>query len=444
MKQTGLRMIGCVLLSIAITAGCGTDKAPTEGGETAKAATPEDTAAKRDAIMNGTELTLYHPTMTTAEFVTIYGKSIVQKYPNVKIKVLNTKDGKLEELITTGTNIDIIGGYTESFLTTMQNMRVTSDLTGYIKKYDYDLNLWDPSVRQFIEGYNGGKITAIPHTIQTMAMYYNKDLFSKFGVPFPTDRMTWDDVQEINRKLTRQDGGVMYWGYDTRNAPTIFSLNQLSLPLNDPKTNQAAFDTEPLKNYMRKLLDVVTSHGLGVFTGPGNQQDLFAKDMRLAMLSTLNTNFRSFSNPSLNWDIVKFPTLKELPGVGPQPQVPLYFVPNTSKHQEAAFLALAEITSPEGQRDLAKNGRVSILRDPAVQKEFGSLLPELAGKNVQGLIPDKYASSSPYSEYKSAAATEMGNAYTAVATGAKDLNTAVREAMEAANRTIRDMEATKK
>lgn len=428
-----------VLLLVACKSGT-----PTSEVEVEQPISVEERMAMQAELMNKTKLTLFHPSMTTEEFITIYGKSIVEKYPAIEIEVLNSKDGKIDELILTGTNIDIIGGMGESFINVLKELDATTDLSPWIKKHQYDLSTWDPVVTEFMQRYNGGIMTSIPHTTQTLAMYYNVDLFSKFGVPAPTKRWTWDDVKELNRRLTREDGGILYWGYDTRNAPNFFTLNQFSLPLIDADHDRVMFQNDDISKYMGNLVDIVKSHGMDVFAGPGNQLDLFVKEQRLAMVSTMNTNFRTFDNPSLNWDIAPFPEWTELPGVGPQPQVPTYFIPGTSKNIEAAFLALVEITSYEGQLELAKNGRVSILRDPKMKQVFGEKISLLEGKNRADLVPDKYAALTPYNEYKGMAGTELGAAYTAVVNGLKDINTAIREAAESVSLKIEEAKAMNK
>lgn len=45
-----------------------------------------------------------------------------------------------------------------------------------------------------------------PVVNNTMSLYYNKDLFDKFGVSYPKDGMTWDEVLELNRQLDKNGG----------------------------------------------------------------------------------------------------------------------------------------------------------------------------------------------------------------------------------------------
>jgi len=48
-----------------------------------------------------------------------------------------------------------------------------------------------------------------------MQLYYNKDLFDKAGVGYPTDAWTWDDFLAAAKKLTVRDGDkASQWGVD--------------------------------------------------------------------------------------------------------------------------------------------------------------------------------------------------------------------------------------
>lgn len=450
MEKSKFKIMAVFLFVLILVAACSTGNSSPKGNEdtppgseTPNAETPktEPPAAQEPVIDKPTQLTVYHAWgMTTEQFMDLWGKYIVKKYPNVSFQVLNQTDGNLDNLILTGTNVDLVIN-SDSNMQYIKDLGLNSDISDLIKKHNYDLGSWDPSVAKFIQEFNDGEIPGLPYSLQTMAMYYNKDLFDKFGVPFPSDNLTWDDVQELNRTLTRNDGDMMYWGYDTRNSPNLFALNQLSLPIIDPTTEKAVFDTDPWRNYMGKMVDVVQIHGVEPF--PGNKLDLFVKEQQLAMVSTMSSNFEMLDqNPDLNWDVTKYPTLKELPDVGPQAQITLFYIPVNSKYKEEAFLSVAELTTFEVQRELSKEAQMSILQDPEMRSVFGTNLAGLRGKNTAAFIPTQFAANIPYSKYTNIANTELNNAYLALIAGAKDLNTAFRDAIEAANKKIDELKQT--
>ena len=47
-----------------------------------------------------------------------------------------------------------------------------------------------------------GKVYGIPKDFNTLGMFYNKDLFDKAGVAYPTDSWSWDDLKNAAKALT--------------------------------------------------------------------------------------------------------------------------------------------------------------------------------------------------------------------------------------------------
>lgn len=61
----------------------------------------------------------------------------------------------------------------------------------------------------------GGKTWAVPQGIQINVLYYNKDMFDKAGVEYPTADWTYDDLATAAQKMTidtNGDGKIDQWG----------------------------------------------------------------------------------------------------------------------------------------------------------------------------------------------------------------------------------------
>ncbi|OUS75665.1 hypothetical protein B1748_16315 [Paenibacillus sp. MY03] len=61
---------------------------------------------------------------------------------------------------------------------------------------------------------NNGQIFMVPHNITRWALYYNKSIFDKTGVPYPDDKipMTWDQYRDVAKKLTSGSGADKTYG----------------------------------------------------------------------------------------------------------------------------------------------------------------------------------------------------------------------------------------
>jgi multiple sugar transport system substrate-binding protein len=72
-----------------------------------------------------------------------------------------------------------------------------------------------------------GTVYGIPRDFDTIALFYNKDLFDKAGVEYPTGDWTWDDLRAAAEKLTIKEGDTAtQWGFGstTSDQANYFNL----------------------------------------------------------------------------------------------------------------------------------------------------------------------------------------------------------------------------
>jgi multiple sugar transport system substrate-binding protein len=308
-----------------------------------------------------------------------------------------------------------------------------------------DITRYNDSMIATIKQYApNGELFAIPWSHLPMSLYYNKDIFDKFGVPYPKDGMTWDDVADLARKLSREDGGVKYRGFDMVRR-LVMQLNQLSLAYVDPKTEKAIVNTDQWKNYFNTFVKI--------YTVPGNEPigsdstTAFFKDQTVAMDVTYG-NFPATSNETQlkAWehiDLVTMPTFKEAPGVGNQYSGASMAVSKTSKYKDQALLMIAAATSDEAEKAGAQIVRYPTIKCKAVLDEFGKGTPLLVSKNMQSLQKLKVAPTLMSTEYDDLAQAIMRTTFEDIAFGKVDVVTALRNAEEAINKKIAEEKAKK-
>src|SRR5260370_18341401 len=71
----------------------------------------------------------------------------------------------------------------------------------------------------------GGALHALPKGSPPLALAYNKTLFDRAGIPYPTDDWTWDDFLRVARALTRDtrgDGAIDQWGSGFDWRPSVW------------------------------------------------------------------------------------------------------------------------------------------------------------------------------------------------------------------------------
>ncbi|MDK2886713.1 MAG: multiple sugar transport system substrate-binding protein [Thermosipho sp. (in: thermotogales)] len=107
----------------------------------------------------------------------------------------------LKTRISAGTAPDIF--YVDVyFFEELAGKNVLLPLDIFIKKDNFDLNAYfEPLVEAF--KYNG-RVYGIAKDFSTLALYYNKEIFDKYGVPYPTNEDTWFDLLDKALQLKRK------------------------------------------------------------------------------------------------------------------------------------------------------------------------------------------------------------------------------------------------
>lgn len=114
-----------------------------------------------------------------------------------------------------GSNPPDIGWLVETSAPTFINAGVLQDLTGDLKKYDYDdfarsaMNLW----------VKNNSVYGVPFSTSPFIVIYNKTMFNKAGVPTPMDLVvkgewTWDNFRKISRDVKDKTGVYGFQGID--------------------------------------------------------------------------------------------------------------------------------------------------------------------------------------------------------------------------------------
>ncbi|MEF3303306.1 extracellular solute-binding protein [Paenibacillus sp. GYB003] len=408
----------------------------TENG--AKASDPVKPAGK-----NPIELVFYQPNndFSAEQLMEIYGNKIKEKFPHITPKFLmltNEKGTDLPSLIAAGQKIDIIYSSIGATYSSLINNGYQYDITPLIQRNRFDMSPIEPSTIDILRQIGNGQIYGLPVVNQSLTLFYNKDLFDKFGVPYPKDRMSWDEIYELAKKVTRTEGGVGYKGL-MYSFGHVARLNPYGEPYIDPKTMKSRFDSDKFKSLITNLARV---HDIPGNDMKGNPATLFRVDRTLAMFVML-TGHGLLLPPDLNWDIVSFPYFGDAKDTGPQSYPNYFYITNVNEHKQDSFEVIAYLTSEEIQTHLSKRGFETILKNNEIRSMYGQSMEPFKNKNVSALFPPKYAPST-WTEYNGLVEKRIGEAHNLVARGEKDVNTALRMAAEQADADIETARSSKK
>ncbi|CAG7630913.1 ABC transporter substrate-binding protein [Paenibacillus allorhizosphaerae] len=423
-----------IIAVAAALAGCSNSDHTGQRSEPAGQA-PEGTGTG-SARVSGTEPVTLNilASSTELEFEPMLIEPVKKKYPHLTLNIIQKgKGASMKELVAAGQVPDLFTDWTGGMMD-LKDLDVFFDISPLIKSQQFDLDRFSPNSLDAIRVNSDGVLYGLPFNLQLFMMVYNKDIFDKFGIPYPKDGMTWTQTVNLAKMLTRLDNGIQYRGLDPDGVQRLgLSLSQIIV---NGKTNKADVNNEQWK----KVFEL----GKSMFSIPGNEQTSnpfndFTKEKRLAMFATYNrlTQFDAPTKEGLHWDIAQYPSFEERPNTYGLSNPWMMFISKQSKYKDQAMQVISVLTSDEVQLiNARKSAKLSPLKHPQMKTEFGADVPFLNDKNIAAIFKSQPAPAPAYSEFYSKSTPLLLSSFADYATGKVDVNTALREADEKINKMI--------
>ncbi|MFC3767136.1 ABC transporter substrate-binding protein [Paenibacillus sp. GCM10012303] len=438
MKGNKISVLAMTIVCALLSASCSSGKQPAANGA--------DSGGKV-AELQPVTLTFY--TRTVLDDFELYVNRFVQKkFPHVTLKVVENKQGtRIEELVAAGDIPDIIWeGLTN--IGTLVDLKVPADLTPLAQRYGFKFDKYDPKMLDTIKSYAPkSEIYYLPYNVLAFALHYNKDIFDKFGVPYPKENMTWNEAIELGKKLNRSDGGLTYVGL--RPPLDINRMqSQLSLAYVDPATEKAVVHTDKWKKLFETFKSTYGTPGQPVVKSFFEARDEFLNKRTVAMLPDIlllqNSEMPKLESDGFRWDFVTYPSFEDKPGIGPGVFSDGFVIPNGSKNQDLAFQIAAYLsTDPEVQMEAGKNGRLTATNDKKLLEQAFDNNPAAKGKNVKSVVSQNYPEPYATSSYHTAARAIVNGRLLDYVNGKSDVNTLLQQAEEQVNKKVGEMKAAK-
>ncbi|RKN75985.1 extracellular solute-binding protein [Paenibacillus ginsengarvi] len=436
-KWTNLRFFAAAAMPALLLAACA-------GGEKGTSSLPETKKQSEEPV----ELSFYYSGGNYGEqrFMEIIGDPIMKKYPHISIKYYQTSKANgsegisLADAVATGTPIDVLYASLANVSQSLLPYGLQYDHAELIKKHNYNLNALVPQTVDAIKGLGGGVLYGLPSGVGSLYLYYNKDLFDKFGVAYPQDGLTWDQLYELTKKMARTEVGIKYRGLSI-GWTYIATFNQMGAGLVDPKTNKALFAKD--EKWQKLVSNLIRFYQI-----PGNEVDAASSKWKTQFDEFVNGTAAmvlTANNMSKDWkgrvDVATFPVFPDKPGVGGG-LIPNFFgVTSISKHKDAAFQAISVLTSKEYQLAQARTGTGSlpVIEDPQLRAEYGKDNAWMTERkvNTSAWFPKKFADAYAVTPYDGKANAAFVAEMEKLSAGSvADVNTALRQAAEAADKAI--------
>lgn len=318
---------------------------------------------------------------------------IDEKLENLEIKYA-WYDGageSLQELFAADVVPDIIVSAPAN-IAPLEELEAIYPLDDLVKQENFDVSKLNPALVSLVKGFDSeNRLIGLPDGTGMFALYYNKEIFDLFGIPYPDpDKpMTWKETLEIARKMTGELNGQMYIGLEFGGMGSTgelakVPLRQLATAMTDRDTGEVLITEKPEFTSYLELMDEYYSIP-GVRSETAIENEMFMQKKAAMTIHWHNYLAYGWEDHAYkkNMDFTSVPVWEDKPTTGPYLGTATMVVTNYSKNKLSAFHVLEEYLSTENQISIVKtmaSGPAVI--EPEVLKEFGSELEEYAERDT--------------------------------------------------------------
>ncbi|MBA2639443.1 MAG: sugar ABC transporter substrate-binding protein [Nocardioidaceae bacterium] len=219
-----------------------------------------------------------------------------------------------------------------------------------------------------------GEQLCLPQNVSSLAVYYNRTLFERYGVAEPPNEWTWNDLLQTAVTLTRDANGNQVIGTESdgaqvvdvyglgieasviRLAPLVWS-NGGEIVDDSEQPTRFTFDQPEARAVLRDFLDLRLAYGVVPTDAEIEAEDdetRFANGGLAMLLSSrrATTTFRSITD--FDWDVAPLPTYGREAGIL---HSDAYCITSQSVQQDEAWEFVEFALSETGQRALVETGR---------------------------------------------------------------------------------------
>ena len=253
---------------------------------------------------------------------------------------------------------------------------ILENLSPYLKKDDLlsENDFFDKSLNAL--SYKN-QLYAVPRDISNLVIYYNKDLFEKYNVPYPSKNWIFADFENTARRLTHdfnKDGKPELFGVSFEEMPLfwtpflwsngggILSTDLREVIISTPESIEALQFYADLRNSLHVAPSADEQ-------GSATMPQMFMQS-KIAMLISGRWNVPKFRKElEFDWDIARFPAGKA--GSVVDADASGWAIVKTSKHKNEAWRLIRFLASKPSSENFTRSGLiVPARRDVALSDTF--------------------------------------------------------------------------
>jgi len=151
--------------------------------------------------------------VSASGYITAIIDAFKSENPNFDIEIIDIPSTdytqKLQIMLNGGSDIDVFwikdGDTTKGFF----NRRQLADLSTYAERDAVDLLAFNGIAERFVMG---DMLIALPASTGYYVLYYNKDIFDKAGVSYPSNNLSWSEWEALATRLSSGSGNNKIYG----------------------------------------------------------------------------------------------------------------------------------------------------------------------------------------------------------------------------------------
>ena len=354
------------------------DKADGEGTDAEEPAEGEDAAGGEDAASgDGTTLKWAIWDKDATPYWDALKTAYEEANPGVTIEMTDLGSTDYTTVLATelsggGSDFDIVTIKDMPGYATLVSKNTLEPLDTYISDAGIDLSKYGGVDSQISVD---GKLYELPFRNDFWVVFYNKDIFDAKNVEYPTNDMTFEQYDELAKKVTDTTFGSQVYGthYHTwRSAVQLFGVLDGKNSILDGKYDffkpyydmvLAQEDAQVCRNYAD--LSAEGLHYSAAFSGG----DVAMMNMGSWFISTLMSSIKSGEyDASLcgNWGMVKYPHADGVEPGSTLGTITGLAVTSVSDQKDAAFDFVEWVSGEEGAKVMAETGNFPALMNDEV------------------------------------------------------------------------------
>lgn len=261
-------------------------------------------------------------------FYQMFGNLILEQYPDMELNIISGTSSDTKTIIA-----DIQSHQPDliiSWLDVYQQLRdedALVDLKPQFEAHKIKLETFSPQMINALQNDNN-QLMGISPLVFKSGLFYNKDIFEKYGVPEPTYPITWNQLIQLANSFEGTDiNGID--GFTEEQLLYDIARSE-GWKLLDEETNELIWN----KEQWIKALETVLSSPDTIQNDFGAQFQKGSSAMYYGMLNQIN----NLTDVDFNWGIVPSPVDERTPDLDSSMGYnDIFSIPKSAVNQEVAF-----------------------------------------------------------------------------------------------------------